>query len=311
MSARTRQVVRTVLVTSFLVAVGIAAAGVVIGHTEEMAELLGRTETRWYLALALTSLIASLLLGVQTWRKVLAALGSPLGFTDGARVCFAAIAGTYLPGPWWQAMAAAHIGRRTGIAARRVVAGYLLVAVVNLLSATTVGLLVAPLVVGANWAWLAVPLMVGGYVVWRPASVLRLTDRAARMLRRGPLVEQAAPGGIRQAMLFQSTAWLIGGLHLWLLAVALGAPPAETLSIGVGAYALASAAGALTLVLPDGAGVRELVIIVALSSVLPVPVATLAAIGSRLCVIAAQALCACGLALVVWSRQTATSSPLR
>ncbi|MEU4519149.1 lysylphosphatidylglycerol synthase domain-containing protein [Amycolatopsis sp. NPDC024027] len=300
MTGPVRAVLRKVLVAAFLVAVAVGAAVVVGGHGAEIAALLARPAARWSLVPALAALAAWLLLGVQTWRGVLASLGSRLGFAAGARICFAAIAGTYLPGPWWQALAAAHTGRQTGVPAGRVVAAYLLVAVVNLLSATAVGLLAAPLVLGASWPWLAVPLLLGAYVVWRPETVLRLTDRAARLLRRAPPADRPDPRGLRRALLVQTAAWLAGGLHLWLLAYALGAPPGPALAAGVGGYAFASAAGALVLVLPDGAGVRELVIIAALGPVLPVPAATVAAIGSRACLVVAELLCAGGLLVSAW-----------
>lgn len=225
MTGPVRAVLRKVLVVAFLSAVAVGAATVVAGHGTEIAGLLARPAAKWCLVLALLALAAWLLLGVQTWRRVLASLGSPLGFATGARICFAAIAGTYLPGPWWQALAAAHTGRRTGVDAGRVVAAYLLVAVINLLSATAVGLLAAPLVLGASWPWLVVPLLLGAYVLWRPETVLRLTDRAARLLRRAPLADRPEPRRLRQAVLVQTAAWLVGGLHLWLLAFALGASP--------------------------------------------------------------------------------------
>ncbi|UOZ04985.1 lysylphosphatidylglycerol synthase domain-containing protein [Amycolatopsis sp. WQ 127309] len=307
MTGPVRAVLRKVLVAVFLAAVAVGAATVVAGHGAEIAGLLARPAAKWCLVLALLALAAWLLLGVQTWRRVLASLGSPLGFATGARICFAAIAGTYLPGPWWQALAAAHTGRRTGVDAGRVVAAYLLVAVINLLSATAVGLLAAPLVLGASWPWLVVPLLLGAYVLWRPETVLRLTDRAARLLRRAPLADRPEPRLLRQAVLVQTAAWLVGGLHLWLLAFALGAPAGPALAAAVGGYAFASAAGALTLVLPDGAGVRELVIIAALGSVLPVPAATVAAIGSRVCLVVAELLCAGGLLLSAWHARRAAA----
>jgi glycosyltransferase 2 family protein len=58
------------------------------------------------------------------------------------------------------------------------------------------------------------------------------------------------------------------GLHLWLLADALGAPGWSGISRCVGGFALAMAAGVLFVVVPSGAGVREALIVAALAPVM-------------------------------------------
>ncbi|MFG2046825.1 lysylphosphatidylglycerol synthase domain-containing protein [Micromonospora sp. NPDC048935] len=284
---------------TFLIAAGVGVVRAVTGEDMQALHLLGRSEVRWYLLTAVAASSCWLLLGIQAWRYVLAALGSQLNLFDGARVCFAAIVGTYLPGPWFQALAAVHVGRRIGVEPRRMVVAYLLVAVVNLLSAASVGLLAAPLVLQGHWAWLVVPVVLSCTVVWHPRGVIQATAWAARLLRREPVTQLVEPRALRLAMLCQICAWMVGGVHLWLLAVALGGPPLKTLSVAVGAYAFASAAAALILVLPDGAGAKDLLIVGALTVALPVPAAVVAAVASRACVIVAELLVGAGL-LLAW-----------
>jgi hypothetical protein len=285
---------RKALVGSFLIAAGYGAYRALRGHGAELAGLLGRRDAGWYLAAALVANLAWILLGAQAWRRVLGTLGSALSPAAGARICFAAIVGAYLPGPG-QALAAVHAGQRTGVPSRRVLAGYLLIAMVNVLSAASLGLLAAPFVVGADWGWLLLPALLCGAVLWRPGIVLGLAHAMARLLRRGPLTERAEPDGLRHALLWQTGAWAAAGVQLWLIAVALGAPRAGSLFLCVGGYALAAAAGAVAFVLPDGAGVREVVIVAALSFVMPVSDAAAAAIGCRICLMAAQLLFGGGL----------------
>jgi uncharacterized membrane protein YbhN (UPF0104 family) len=58
------------------------------------------------------------------------------------------------------------------------------------------------------------------------------------------------------------------GLHLWLLANALGAPGLSGVTRCIGGFALAMAAGVVFVFAPSGAGVREALIVAALSPVM-------------------------------------------
>ncbi|MGZ4591033.1 MAG: lysylphosphatidylglycerol synthase domain-containing protein [Actinomycetes bacterium] len=75
--------------------------------------------------------------------------------------------------------------------------------------------------------------------------------------------------------------WVVFGLHVWVLAVGLGADPLRTLPVAIGGFALAFSIGPLLVVLPAGAGVREAVLVVLLSTVLPPAEATAVALTSR------------------------------
>ncbi|GAA2837427.1 hypothetical protein GCM10020220_027940 [Nonomuraea rubra] len=57
------------------------------------------------------------------------------------------------------------------------------------------------------------------------------------------------------------------GLHLWPLAIAMGAPPSRSLLLCVGAFTLATSIGIAAVFIPDGIGVREAVLTATLSVV--------------------------------------------
>ena len=66
---------------------------------------------------------------------------------------------------------------------------------------------------------------------------------------------------IAKASAWALLAWLLAGLHLWLIVTALGAEPTvATAALAVGAYALAWTVGFLVIVAPAGVGVREAVL---------------------------------------------------
>ena len=92
-------------------------------------------------------------------------------------------------------------------------------------------------------------------------------------------------------------SWLIAGLHLWALAVLFGASPLAALPACVGGFAVAMLVGSLVLIVPDGVGAREVVLLLPLATILPWSTAVVVAVLSRIVVLVSELLAA-GLALL-------------
>jgi uncharacterized membrane protein YbhN (UPF0104 family) len=78
------------------------------------------------------------------------------------------------------------------------------------------------------------------------------------------------------------TSWLSYGLSVWVLAVGVGATPLEALPLCLGGVALAMTLGVLVVIVPSGIGVREAIIVGALSPVLSSSDALAVALVARL-----------------------------
>lgn len=232
----------------------------------------------------------TLLLGV--WRAVLAGLGSPIAFRTSVRIYFGAMIGARVAGAVGSAGASVQLGRMAGIPVPSILSGYLVNAVVVVLSGAVVGLLATPGLLGARPVLLVVPVVAGAVVVAWPRLIIAAVHRAVKVLRRGPTTVDASPPALRRAFLTAGFAWLVGSLHLWFIVLVLGAPPAESLPISVGSFALATVAGTVAVFVPDGAGVREVVAMGALATLIPLPYAGLAVLVSRTCCVAGDLLAA-------------------
>src|SRR5690606_23879756 len=101
-------------------------------------------------------------------------------------------------------------------------------------------------------------------------------------LRRPAPPARASDRSIRMSIVAQTLSWAVSGLHLWFLAVAAGASPLPALPVCVGAFGVAVVAGHLAVLLPDGIGVREAVLLAALITVLPMSTAGAVVLLSRL-----------------------------
>jgi len=225
----------------------------------------------------------ALLLAFDSWRVLWRSFGVALPLLPGARVFFVSQTGKYVPGSIWPIAAQAAMARRHGLAASESV----------VLSLIAMGVSIAVgLAWGAAVTILALPGLLPGYGWVAAVAVLGLlavlppvVTRAARLVSRLPRVDASRldyrlPVALRSAGA-QLGNWLIGGLHLWLVVVALGAEPGAALLPSLGAFPLAFALGVLLIPFPAGLGVRELVIAVVLAGVVSEPTAALAAVVSR------------------------------
>ena len=102
-------------------------------------------------------------------------------------------------------------------------------------------------------------------------------------------------------MLAYGCFWALAGLHIWLLVVDLGGDPVSSLLVSLGAWGLAMGLGPVIVFLPAGAGVREAVLVAALTTVLPLPDAVAVALVSRAVVVLGD--CTLGLFSFVAARR--------
>ncbi len=280
-----------VLTAALLVAVAVGVAGALRGGGAAAVAALTRPGALPLLAGALAAQVAGLALAMLSWRRLLLDLAGPVARADSARIYFVGLLGKFVPGPIWGLLAHLRIGRALGLPPRGVATAFFVGLGVTLLTGATVGLLAAPGVLGGSALWLAAPALVVLGCLLRPGLVGRAAAVGLRVLRR-PAPEAASPSAVRGSITAGLASWLVSGVHLWLVAVALGAPACPAAAVCVGAYGLSAVAGGFAVILPDGWGVREVVMVLALGTVLPVPAATVAALTSRVLVMASELGCA-------------------
>ncbi|MEV6523091.1 hypothetical protein AB0M43_14165 [Longispora sp. NPDC051575] len=291
MRGRVPRVLATVVV---LAAVGYALWSALRRDGPRVLDLFGRPGAAPLLLAACAANIAGLVLGMASWRALLA---DRIGPVAGARIFFLGQLSKYVPGRVWGVLTHVQLGKRLGVPPSRMVGAYVISLGATTLTGAAVGLLVGPAVAGRHAFWLLAPAALVVACVVRPGILHWALVRAARLFRR----EEPAPApGTRKALVVATVSWLVSGLHLWALLLLLGAEPLASLPVGVGAFALATVTGSLALILPDGWGVRELVIMAALATVVPWSVAGVVAVASRLICVLCEVLTS--LAALGWAR---------
>ncbi|NUP52777.1 MAG: UPF0104 family protein, partial [Catenulispora sp.] len=239
------------------------------------------------LAAALVPALGSVTAMMLAWRGLLGALGSPLAVRPAARVFFMSQLGKYLPGSVWPVVAQMQLGRAHRIPRARSAAAAALAMLVSLATALVLAAATLPVAgagAGYRWAFAVVPLLLAGLHPRVANPTLRVLFRIARR----PQIEPLTGATLGRTALRSLVGWLLAGLHIWILAVALGAPALRTLLLATGGYAFAWSVGFIIVFAPAGAGVRELIIVAALQPVLDPGQATVVALASRLVTIVAD-----------------------
>ena len=266
--ARLVRVLRWVLAVAALGSVALALAG----RWADVREQLGRISPG---ALLLAFALACAALGTSMvgWRALLADLGSPLPPRPAARVLFLGQLAKYLPGSSvWAMVAQTELARDYGVPRKRAAAAALVLNLVILGLGLLLALLALPALLHSGapgwlrWSPVLVPV---GLACLTPPLLTRLCNLALRALRREPLERPFSWRGLGTAAAALTGTWLLYGLHVTVLAADLGADPVGFVLLATGAFAAAWCAGFLVMVVPTGAGTRELVLTLALASHLP------------------------------------------
>ena len=274
---------RTISIVRIVVAVAVVVA-VVWGVARNWTEISQDLQRVSIGALLLSFVPAALgtWLTMVGWRVILADLGSPLHLAPAGGVFFVGQLGKYLPGSVWTVLVQADMASHLHVPRRRTGVTGLVTIGLSVLTGLLVGLPALPLLLqrsagSSGWLLLAVPLFV--VLVW-PALLNRLIAWGLRVLRREPLEETLSTRAILTTVGLYALAWVLFGVHILVLALAVGGGTGVTLASLTG-YALAGSLGMLTVILPAGLGARDGILAIVLASAMPLSAGTAVALVSR------------------------------
>lgn len=271
----------------FLLA-ALGACGWLIWHTRHDFVAALTDVSVGSLALAFGAVLVGSAVPVFGWRLLMSDVGSGVPLAAGGRIYFVSQLGKYIPGSVWSVLAQVELSREFKVPVRR--AGT--VALLNLFLAAVGAVVVVAVALpfstdelrhGYWWLALLLPPMLA---LVHPKAIGWWSRTAFRLLRREPEPIQLSGGAVVGSLGWMVLAWVCYGLQLYVL-VAAAAPGGAGVGLStalqcMGVFSLAWVAGLLFVVLPAGAGVREVILVVGLSSVLPSGAALAVALLSRI-----------------------------
>jgi uncharacterized membrane protein YbhN (UPF0104 family) len=223
------------------------------------------------LLLAAGAVLLGLFFSALAWRALLADLGQQIPVMGAVRVFFVGQLGKYLPGSVWPVVAQMELGKAHGLSRRPVGTVALLVMVLNVATGLLVAVVLLPFTSThalSRYGW-AIAFLPVGLALLHPRILNPVVNKAFSLARREPLERPLTLRGIAVATGWTMLMWASYGAHVWALADGLHATGAKSLPLlATGAFALAWTAGFVAIIFPAGAGIREAVLIVAMTAVL-------------------------------------------
>lgn len=234
------------------------------------------------LTIALGLLMLAGVAAMHSWVEALPSIAA--NTRDWRRVFYVGQLGKYMPGSVWAAAIQAQLARRLGAQPRQLVSGFAVTFAVSILCSALVGTPAAYV----RWGAAAVTLIAGASIAGLVILVaLTQTSRATELTQI-----RLSPVNVTRSAAWSSVGWITAGLHLSVLTIGMGAPVGTALLIAPAASALAVCVGSLAVITPGGIGIRELVLMACLFSLVTPTQAAAAVILSRVLYLVADLLLA-------------------
>jgi hypothetical protein len=255
------------------------------------------------LAASFLCVFVGMFLGPVVWQTMLSDLGAPVKIRDAAKIYLVGQLGKYVPGSVVAFLMQMELAKAVGVNRARSFTASLLAAGLAVVASLIAGIAALPAFFRGNhellWLFVMLPI---GLAFLHPKLLTWLVSRVLRLLRRPGL-----PHPIRGTAIAKGTGVSLGvyvafGVHMNLLAAALGHGGFATLVLCIGAMSLAMTASIVAFFLPSGLGARELVIVTALTTVMPYGQALALAVVSRLMFVIGDLASAGGAALFAYLR---------
>ena len=213
-------------------------------------------------------LLVGMVANVLSWVTILNGLGHPVPLARGSQIMLVGQLGKYVPGSVWGYLMQMELGRQYGIARARVLVTTLYAAGVGVVASLFLGASVIPTVVTDQpaLAWLYVLLPIG-LVCLHPRVMTWLSNLALKVFRRPPLEHRVRFGTVGAALGWSLLSYVLYGLHLHLLVGEVVPWSFITVIMLGGGLSLGFTASLVAPILPSGAGIRELVMIVVLLAI--------------------------------------------
>jgi uncharacterized membrane protein YbhN (UPF0104 family) len=277
--------------TVLLIAAAVVYLGLTVARNREAIRGFDWDVDPLLLAASVVAHVLVLAWGVWVWGRVLERFEHPpVRLPTLLRIWFLSNLARYIPGKIFQFVAVAQLSRAAGLSGAVLLTSIVVHTALALLSAalisawTLAGPLfpaLPPVAVGAAATAAAVLLVHPRFLGWALGLLRRLTKR--------DVIRWNGGWGDGVLLLGLSVlSWALYGGAYWLMVASLTDVPGRALLMLTGVNALSFVFGYLAIVTPGGAGVREFAMTQLLLPILPVGVAAVIAIVSRLLNIAAE-----------------------
>lgn len=246
----------------FAAAVVWFAARALRGQWSEAGERLRSLSPDWgWILIATAIVVATYIVLIETWRRVINASGERLSFSDAARIWFISNLGKYVPGKIWSIAAMSMMAQRSNVSAGVAAGSSIIVQLVSIAAGIAIVLVCGARLVENRFIGMAILAVIALLVVTLPLTV-RMLARAARSVTGRevalPVIPQSA---VWMTVAGSSVAWIAYGIAFQLFVRGILGSSAGATTSYIAVYAASYIIGFLALFAPGGAVVRESAIV--------------------------------------------------
>ncbi|KPK64382.1 hypothetical protein AMJ83_02920 [candidate division WOR_3 bacterium SM23_42] len=229
----------------------------------------------WLLALSFCALVIYFVIYSKSWQAIMQALGAPITFSQSTWMIATTQIGKYLPGKVWYIVGRVYVGRKANLEGKKLTLSMVLeLGLVYI----TGGIVFAftTLIAGdykTTWLIISIMLTIAGITMLHPRILSRVSNFFLRMMKKPEIRITLTYRQISQISLYFFGIWIAQIIGFYLLISAIFPVPLFSVFRIASAYALAWMSGSVAIFAPAGLGVREGIMTLLLSSILPTPLA--------------------------------------
>jgi hypothetical protein len=247
------------------------------------------------LAFAFSLMLSATALYAFLWKLILERLGTPLTYGKSYRIFFLSQLGRYIPGKIWSILGLVYLSQQEGVSTVISGASVLLQLLLQIVSGVIAFALALPF-------WREVESLTGMAVVvgvlglclalLHPALVTRGINLGLRLTGQAEMELAWSYSYLLGQLALWVGFWLLNGVAYHFLIRSIDSSPLPNFVVLAGIFSLAWVVGFLSLVTPSGLGVMEGTLAFLLSFHLPLHVATIVALWTRVARTATDLVCA-------------------
>jgi uncharacterized membrane protein YbhN (UPF0104 family) len=266
--------------------VALAVRSVVRNWADLQAQEIDWVVRPTWIALAVVTMLGSYVLQIESWRRVVASLGTRLSWKQAAKVCTVSNLGKYVPGKVWAIAGAAVLAQREGVPAGASIAAAVLLQGLALASGIALSAFLAPELLQGMEPAVRLGIILVGALSVLGSFTLAVPEARATLQRILPASVPTLPalsvGVLAVALLVNALVWAATGLaFVWLGQGLIAAPPIPW-GVATAVFTLAYIVGLVAVVAPGGVVVRESLVVLLLQGLVGAKVALALAIASRI-----------------------------
>jgi len=197
----------------------------------------------------------------------------------------------YLPGMIWHIAGRAYFAKKIGISSIKTVTSYAIELIINIIAGFIIFLIALPFFLGSEQIVKILPFIIVvplGLILVHPKILNRVLNLGLKILKKPKVKLEFKYKDILLLILLYFIFWIVVGFAFWLLINSIYPIGISKFIIITGAYAISWAIGLLILFVPGGIGVREGVLAALLSLYMPLPIAIIISLVSRIWSIAME-----------------------